>query len=339
MTRRTRLLLALAGTAVLAFLVVRIGPGAIIAHARQTGWLAIPIVLVYLPVYVCNAFAWHLVMAGAPARPPFLRTFLITVSGFAINYVTPVVSLGGEPFKVAAVTPWTGGSRATSSVIVFGMLHALSHLFIWLTAVVVALVVVPTDAWGATSLIGMGVLLLFLIAFVLGRHRRGVLEDLLDIVHRLPLLRRLAKRWESRRSVLERIDVQIAEFWLHDRTRFFLALGSEYVGRAISVIEFWLILLSLGYDVGYVDAFLIGSFASFVLNVLFFIPFALGAKEGGVLAVVSALGIPASAGVYASLVTRLRELTWIAIGMALIPFAGSGGDTGVRRHGRIRAGT
>lgn len=324
MSGRSRLLLTAAGALVLGYLIRHIGAGTIVDYGRQTGWYAVPIVLVFLPVYLCNAFAWHLVMAASPVRPPFLRTFIVTVSGFAINYVTPVVSLGGEPFKVAAVSPWTGRSRATSSVIVFGMLHALSHLFIWLTAVALAFPVLRPHGAGTAALLGMGLFLLVLIGFLFGRHRAGALEDLLDILLRIPLLRRIARRWEPRRPLLARIDEQIAGFWLHDHARFFTALGSEYVGRAISVIEFWLILISLGYHVGYVHAFLIGSFASFVLNVLFFIPFALGTKEGGVLAVVTALGMPAGAGVYASLVTRLRELTWIAIGLSLIPFAGPG---------------
>lgn len=323
MSRRIRLVLTIGGALVLTFLIVRIGSTTILEYARRTGWYALPIVLVFLPVYLCNALAWHLVMAGSPARPPFLRTFAVTVAGFAINYVTPVVSLGGEPFKVAAVTPWTGPSRATSSVIVFGMLHALSHLLIWLTAVVLAFIIVPIDTIATIALIGVGLVLLGLIVFVFGRHRHGILEDLIDLLHRIPLLRRVANHWEPRRGLLERIDRQIGEFWLHDRARFFVALASEYAGRAISVIEFWLILLSLGYAVGYFEAFLIGSFASFVLNLLFFIPFALGAKESGVLAVVAALGMPAGAGVYASLVTRIREIVWIAIGLAVVPLAGA----------------
>lgn len=322
MSRRLRLVLTAAGALVLGFLIQRIGVGTIVDYGRRTGWYALPIVLVFLPVYLCNALAWHLVMARSRSRPPFLRTFIITVAGFAINYVTPVVSLGGEPFKIAAVTPWTGASRATSSVIVFGMLHALSHLFIWLTAVGLAFLIVPVDAIATIALIGTGLLLLGLIAFVFGRHRHGVLEDMLDILLRIPLVRRLARRWEPRRPLFVRIDRQIRGFWLHDRPRFFVALASEYAGRAISMIEYWLILLSLGYTAGYFEAFLIGSFASLVLNLLFFVPFALGAKEGGVLAIVAALGMPGSAGVYASLVTRLRELVWIAIGLTLLPLAG-----------------
>jgi uncharacterized membrane protein YbhN (UPF0104 family) len=331
---RIRLVLAIAGALVLAFLVQRIGTGTIVEYGRQTGWYAVPIVLIFLPVYLCNAFAWHLVMADSPARPPFLRTFVITVAGFSINYITPVVSLGGEPFKIAAVSPWTGPSRAAASVIVFGMLHALSHLFIWLTAVLLAFAFVPVDAVAAGALLVTGIILLGLIIFVLGRHRHGILEDLLDVLLRVPLVRRVVRRWEPQRALFVRIDGHIARFWRHHRGRFFLALGSEYAGRAISVIEFWLILMSLGYQVGYVEAFLIGSFASLVLNLFFFVPYSLGTKESGVLAVVAALGLPAGAGVYASLLTRLREIIWIAIGLALIPLSGPGGRDARTRTGR-----
>jgi len=330
MSRRTQLVLTVIGALIFAVLVERIGPRTIVAYALQTGWMAIPIVLVYLPVYLCNAFAWHLVLSTAPAHPPFHKTFAITVSGFAINYVTPIVSLGGEPFKIAAVAPWTGRRRATSSVILFGMLHALSHLFIWLTAVIIALVILPRSTAGTLALAFAGSVLLLMIAFVFWRHHRGVLEDLLAMLLRVPLLGRLLHRWSHRRELLALVDQQITEFWALHRRRFFLALASEYLGRAISVIEFWLILSSVGYAVGYLQAFLVGSFASLVINLLFFVPFSIGSKEGGVVAVFAALGLPAGIGFFASLVTRLREMVWIAVGLAMIWLTGAGARGGPR---------
>jgi hypothetical protein len=44
--------------------------------------------------------------------------------------------------------------------------------------------------------------------------------------------------------------------------------------------------------------------------------------------------LPAGAGVYASLLTRLREIIWIAIGLALIPLSGPGGRDARTRTGR-----
>ena len=44
----------------------------------------------------------------------------------------------------------------------------------------------------------------------------------------------------------------------------------------------------------------------------------LGAREGGFALSVSGLSIPSAFGVYTSLITRVRELIWIIIGVMLM---------------------
>ncbi len=332
MNRKGQLALFVAGGSLFAFLIHHIGFGNIVQDARRTGWMTIPIVLVYLPVYMCNAAAWQLILSRSPARPRYWKTLVIIISGFAINYVTPIVSLGGEPYKIAAVAPWTGPRRATSSIILATMLHALSHLMIWLTAVVVALILLPHNAATVISLGVLGLVLLLLISFVFTRHREGVLEDAVSLLAKVPLIRRVARKWQQRGRQLARIDRQIAELWVHDRVRFFLALGFEYLGRAIGMLEFMLIFAALGRPIGYWRAFLTGSFTSLITNILFFVPLGLGSKEGSLFGVAQVLGQPGSSGVFASLVSRLREMFWITVGLSLI--WASGTPTNVRRRRR-----
>ncbi|MBI4391918.1 MAG: hypothetical protein HY575_08510, partial [candidate division NC10 bacterium] len=57
----------------------------------------------------------------------------------------------------------------------------------------------------------------------------------------------------------------------------------------------------------------------------FFIPAKLGAQEGGNLLVFSALGFPAALGVAVSLLRRVRELAWVAVGLVLLAAGGGGG--------------
>src|SRR2546428_13447979 len=97
-------------------------------------------------VYGCNARAWWLMMADEPGRPPFWRTYAITVSGFALNFVTPMVNVGGEPFKIAAASPWLGVRRAAGSVIAFQMLPTLGMVVSWLTAQALGPVALPRRA-------------------------------------------------------------------------------------------------------------------------------------------------------------------------------------------------
>ena len=78
MTRKLQLLLFLCGSAVFAYLVARIGVGQLLADAARTGWLFVPIVLLYGVVCACNAGAWWLSMADEPSHPPFWRTYAIT---------------------------------------------------------------------------------------------------------------------------------------------------------------------------------------------------------------------------------------------------------------------
>src|SRR5690606_15281519 len=69
-------------------------------------------------------------------------------------------------------------------------------------------------------------------------------------------------------------------------------------------------------------------FASFAVNIAFFLPFGLGAREGGLYAIFGLLGMPPELGVAASMLGRIRELTWIGLGLAL-------GAVGGRRDGGL----
>ena len=68
---------------------------------------------------------------------------------------------------------------------------------------------------------------------------------------------------------------------------------------------------------------LIQAFTSLFANLVFFIPMQVGAREGGMAWSTGALHLGAGYGVLASLIIRLRELFWIAVGMLLIKMGNS----------------
>src|SRR3989475_12872127 len=83
-------------------------------------------------------------MADERSRPPFWRACGITVASFSLNFLTPMVNVGGEPFKIAAVAPWLGVRRAAGSVVLYQMLHTFGMLLSFLTAVVLGAVFLPS---------------------------------------------------------------------------------------------------------------------------------------------------------------------------------------------------
>lgn len=319
MKRSWQVALFVLGATVFAYLVARIGLGQLAADAGHTGLMFVPIVLLFGVVYGCSALAWQLTMTDQH-RPPFWRTWAILISAGALNNLTPLLNAGGEPYRAAALTPWLGKRRAAGSVILHRMLHSFSYIFVWLTAVGLSFALLPRDTPRlALVLLGVvGLLILGIIALFLSAHRSGVLERVLDWMHRVPLARRLAAVIEPRRSLLVELDQQITDFYHWHPRRFVQAMLLEYLSRCIYMLEIVLIVASLGFRLGYLQAFAIGGLEAVAGNALFFVPFELGAREGAFYALFQLFGLDPQLGLYASIVGRVRDFAWIAAGLLLI---------------------
>ncbi len=322
MSRRWQLAFFLVGAGLFTLLVRRIGPSEIVANATAVGWLFVPILGIYAVAYACNALAWRLTMTGEGPRPSFLQTYAITISYFALNFVTPVVNAGGEPFRIAAVTPWLGRRRAAGSAVIHRMLNALALLLTWLTALVLGLALLPHQLPIVLGiLLAMAVVSLLVFLLVAG-HRRGVLERTLNLLHRVPLLDRVARAIEHRRQTLTEMDLQIADFYHTSPRRFVQAVGLEYLARSLSMVEYYLICVGVGIAISYPKAYLVGGLLSLIQNALFVVPFELGVKEGGLYLLFQLVGLDASAGVYTAIVSRARDIFWIGAGLLLLAAAG-----------------
>ncbi|HZI21539.1 MAG TPA: lysylphosphatidylglycerol synthase domain-containing protein, partial [Gemmatimonadales bacterium] len=273
-------------------------------------------------VCACNAGAWRLIMAGEPHAPSFWRTWAITVSSFSLNFMTPLVNVGGEPFKIAAVAPWIGLRRAAGSALLFQMLHTFGLLLSFLTAAVLGLAFLPRTPAIVATLAVTVIVLTALILLLLTGHRRGGLERTLDLLHRTPLVRGLARWLEPRRPTLASLDAQITQFYHASPRRFFQALALEYASRCLFMVEYLLIALSVGLDIGYGRAYVIGGLTQLVQNVLFVVPFELGTKEGSLYLLFQLLGLDPALGVYTAIVSRVRDFAWIGAGIGLIWLSG-----------------
>lgn len=326
MSRRIRLLVFAGGGLVFGFLLYRAGVDGLLRNLRSTAWVVAPTVAVWGLVYISNTIAWEeLLKAGIPRFAPtgsrrvipFWRAFAISVSSFAINYVTPFVALGGEPFRVAAAKEWVGRDRSAASVVSFRVVHTLGQVIFWLIGVPVAWVLVPRTTVIDIVLVVTALVMIGLAALLLSLFHRGFLVRALNLVPRIPIIRRYATRFEKTRPTLQHIDDQMAELTDGERRRLAVAIAAEVLGRCIAMLEFLFIARAMGLKIGYPTAFVIGAFSQLAINLTIFIPFELGSKEGGLYLIFSLLGLPPSLGVYASVMSRLRELTWIGIGLTL----------------------
>jgi uncharacterized protein (TIRG00374 family) len=317
-SRKTRLLFLVVGATIVGLMIWKAGPATLWAGLRSSLWVVAALIPLWATVYLLNAIAWRLLTSKGGNALPLGRAFLMTVVAFAINYSTPLMSFGGEPLKVIAATPVLGRHRAVGSIVAFRLLHALAHMIVFIAALVPAAILLPhtPPVLGAIGLVGA--ILISITLFLFSRHREGLVLQALELLRRLPLLKRIAVRLEPRAAAFHEIDTHVTAIYKSEPRRFYLALGVECLARVISLAEYWIILYGMGLGVDPWKAFVIASFSSLMVNALIFIPFELGTKEGGVFLMFEWLGIVPGLGLAAALLSRMRELIWIAIGWGLI---------------------
>jgi hypothetical protein len=73
-----------------------------------------------------------------------------------------------------------------------------------------------------------------------------------------------------------------------------------------------------GLMLTFLHSVLILSFTSLLANLIGFLPMQLGVQEGGFVLSIAALGLSAALGIFVSIICRVRELLWIALGLVLM---------------------
>jgi len=289
-------------------------------NLRKAGIWFPAVILLWLFIYLLNALSWYIIIRdGKHAPVPFWKVYKLTVSGFALNYATPVGLMGGEPYRIMELTPYVGGSKATSSVILYVMMHIFSHFCFWMFSVLLYLVLEPLNLGMGIVLAIVGVCCLLAIYFFMKGYKNGMAVRTIRLLCHVPFAKKWANRFlVERKDALERVDAQIAELHRQRKTTFYASLGLELLARIVGCVEVLFILNILTSNVSFLSCVLIMAFTSLFANLFFFSPMQLGAREGGFALATGGLAIPSAFGIYTGLITRVRELIWIVIGVLLM---------------------
>lgn len=347
------------GVTVLAVMITQLDFAQVWQGLKHAGYWSLAVMLLWAALYVLNTAAWYIIIKGVCQQPSanagkittanagdlpvadfenrhepnaghlprvnakrpvsFTWLYKITVSGFALNYATPGGLMGGEPYRIMALSPKIGVERASSSVILYVMTHIFSHFWFWLLSLGLLFAThhVGVALWPLAAVTGAFCVLG--IMFFMSGYRKGMANRLMAFLRYVPLVRRWARPFvEKHRQQLDTIDSQIAALHRQNKVFFVTSVLLELGCRIASALEIYFVLLVLMPSPSYPDCILILAFTSLFANMLFFIPLQLGGREGGFLMSSASLGLQASAGIFVALIVRLRELAWVGIGLLLI---------------------
>ncbi len=288
----------------------------------RAGYWFPAIIILWVFLYLGNAWSWSAIIHdGAAPRLSFWRIYKYTISGYALNYVTPVGLLGGEPYRIMELTPYLGAAKATSSVILYAMMHIFSHFCFWTFSILLYLLLYGREMTTAMAFFmflcscfcGTG------IYFFQKGYKNGLAMKTLRFFACVPGLKsRLQRFIRTREESIRKVDCQIAALHAQRKSTFYKSLFAEFAVRVAGCLEIQFILLILTDHVSFWDCVLIQAFTSLFANLFFFIPMGMGAREGGFALAVGGLSLAGAYGVYTGLIVRLRELIWTAVGLLLI---------------------
>ena len=312
------------GAALLAVLVAQNDPATIVGSIMDLSWrLAIVLCFPVSLVAVFDTLGW---------RCAFLREvrfrvlFASRLAGEAFNLTTPA-ALGGEAVKAWLLRGHVPLDASLASVIVAKTTITIAQGIFLLLGVVVAWSTILQGSllfYGMLWLLALETIGLSLFVLVQTRGMLGWAGRLLD---------RLGIGAVRGRSTLGRVDDALGQFYRTAPGRLALSIAFHFGAWFLGSLETWLILRFLGVEVSFATATVIEAFGTAIKVATFLIPASLGALEGGFLATFVALGLSAPAAISFSLVRRVREVVWIAIGLVVFalmrprePMGGLGGS-------------
>ena len=304
------------------------------AYITRAGYWLAAILGLWVVLYLMNAWAWRVIILGSgPCPISFFRLLKLTISGFALNYATPIGLLGGEPYRIMELSKYIDVRRATSSVVLFAMMHIFCHFWFWATGIVTYLALaaagkVPLETGTVVALVFIGLFCWAGIYLFMKGYKNGMAVRLIHWLGHLPGLKKWGARFiAAHEEDLEKIDRQITELQGQNKRSFFGSFCLEYVGRFCQSFEIFFMLLLFGIDGGggaagylltFLHAFLILAFTSLFANLLGFIPLQLGGREGGFAISVAQMGMTGGTAMFISIISRVRELFWAAAGILLM---------------------
>ncbi|MGH7232777.1 MAG: flippase-like domain-containing protein [Nitrospiraceae bacterium] len=332
-----RLILLLLGLLTLIALVWHVGPARIVDAAVGLGPVALVVIL--LPsvlMYALETFGWRLTLGRYARTVWFGRLLAIRTAGEVVNMTTPTAYVGGEPLKAYLLkrhgVPLVDG---LASVILAKTIMTVAQIVFVIVGIGFAFWTIQPGTVSneigrsrqvqvVAAMVSAG-LLLFGIVIFLTVQRRGLFTSLVSLLRRCGI--RLHSL-ESREEKLRALDRTIIDFYSRARLAFLCSTGVFLLGWLAEALEVYAILYYVGPPADIPTSIAIGALAVLIKGGTFFIPGSIGAQEGGNLLLLMAFGYSDLAGITFAILRRLRELVWIAIGLACMAAMGGFGERG-----------
>lgn len=279
---------------------------------------------VWIVIYILHTLTYKIILKDEAKKIDFPHLMKITVTGFALNNVTPAGLVGGEPYRIMELKKFVSTEKSASATFSFTILYAVGHLLLWDAGFIAYL------SYGLPGSTAIDILMIatgtfnIVATFCLIFLRINMVCPVMKFLTKLPIIgKKLVPMYENNKQKYIEIDNLINEF-RKDWFRFVLVLLIQFGTRLLEAFEYYIIILYFlngAKDFAYIEGLMVMASCSLIGNLIFFVPMQTGTRESGLQislnflfedSIASALFFPVGA------VYRFREITCTMIGLIMV---------------------
>jgi hypothetical protein len=313
----SRIVLLVAGTALLVVLLWRLGPAEILGTLGQIGWYFVPILLLGGAHQAVRALALNVCILR-PGTLSYRDAVAIRLSGEAVQTLTLTGPVLAEPTKAwllerRGLTFKEGFAATLTEYLIYSFVSAAMAII-----GLIALVVRFEPSAAITSIASAIVIMcgVFLAASVIAIGRRFYLIG--TIVSALSRAGVLRGRLRPDMDAVNRIEDLLLIVLRDSPVRLATVAAIEIVAQALLVFELFWLLRAIHVVVPATSVFLIEAWAKFFDFAFLLVPLQVGVLEGTYASIFGVLGLPLAGGFVLAFLRRARGLVIAGLGLAML---------------------
>lgn len=292
----------------------------ILAISEISFWQFLVILAIFLLSFFVGTFRWRTVLKNQVKNPvSFSDIFIARIINSAINQITPVFFLGGQPFQVYVIKERAKIplDKAVASTIIAVAIFLSILFFFVILGVVFLFLLFPLPLFLKFS-IG-GILALCSVIFCLFYSRiikknpgqKGFFTFFIEGFHldKLKIINNI-------KTGVADVEKQIFYFFKHQRDKLVIASFFTILEILLLLFGYWLLVFFLGSKISLPEVFSVNALVN--LAYLLPIPAGLGALEVSQALIFNTFGLGFNTGIAFSLIVRVVTLIIVGIGILFL---------------------
>jgi hypothetical protein len=302
----------LLGFGLLAFLIGQIGFQELLKQLALLGWGLVPLVMIEIVADALHTVGWRHCLPRPLRSLSFPRLFRIRLAGYAINYLTPTATLGGEVTKGMLLSLNHTATGAFQGVVVGKLAYSIAQLLFVSVGSIITLygLDLPRGLWPA-MLTGSA----FLAAGIFGFLIAQKLGKLGAVLRWLSARGRLGSHFAVAARKATEVDDELRLFYQRQPLELPIAILWHIGGMACGIVQAWYFLSLLTDHASLQLAAGIWFLGSWFDLMTFAVPFGIGIQEGTRVFALKAVGFEPAMGLAYGVTLRLEQILRAGLGL------------------------